>query len=189
MPNFKACAALLALTVIACDERATPFAGYQRVSDGVASKAGGLLGFPCSRKEIISGITVDARIPDEQCYKLRPAQRYKGIWLNEFEGSLFFENASTPAEVKSRYRALRGLHGRGKEWLTFSEKLEPSFRRRHSNRNSSMFLIDVIGRRAAHTGRYGHMGASESLMIVDRINDAKFIYLSPSNYLADDLGK
>jgi hypothetical protein len=33
------------------------------------------------------------------------------------------------------------------------------------------------------------MGASESLMIVDRINDAKFIYLSPSNYLADDLGK
>ena len=52
-----------------------------------------------------------------------------------------------------------------------------------------MFLIDVIGRRAAHTGRYGHMGASESLMIVDRINDAKFIYLSPSNYLADDLGK
>ena len=186
MRHLKGYAAILALNITACDERATPIRGYQRFSDGVASKAGGLLGYPCSQKETIDGIVVYGRIPAEQCYRLLPARRYKGIWLDEFEGSRFFEGASTPAEVKSRYRALRGRQGRGAEWLNFSQSLEPSLRRRHDNDHSTMFLIDFVGRRAAYKGRYGHMGVYDSLMIVDKVNDAEFIYLSPSASLSDE---
>jgi|GEM_PF-3530669 len=177
MTRIKICAPLLLLIAASCDDRTMPFAAYRHFSDGLASRTGGLLGYPCDRIETVKGKPVETRLPPEQCYRMQPARRYRGIWLDEFEGSFFFENAVSLEEAAARYTQLSEPEAQA-EWLSFSEPLERRLNRKRDFAHSRMFLIEFIGRRTAVKGLYGHLGGAQNLIVVDRIESAKFIYLS-----------
>lgn len=180
------CPLLLFFAATGCDDRSAPFAAYRHFNDAVVSKSGGLLGYPCDREMVIDDETIHVPKPAEQCYKMQPPKHYRGIWLDQFEGSLFFEGATSAADVKARYRKLLAGRFSDKEWLDFAEMLERRLYRDRDFAHARMFAIEFVGRRTAYKGRYGHMGNSDSLMIVDRIDEAKFLYLSPSSYLSNE---
>lgn len=179
-------AALVCLSVTACDKRAPPLAAYRRPIDALASalplRVFGL--YPCASLQKQDGIDVVVGVPVDQCYKMLPPQRFRGIWLDEFEGSRFFEGSRDANAVKAEVRRRLGT-AEGYEWLDWSGPNGNSIPQ-PTTQNSRMVAIDFIGRRTAYPGRYGHMGVSRSEIVVDRIIAARLIYLSSKPYLEDE---
>lgn len=121
---------------------------------------------------MIDGIDVMAPVPTDECYKMLPPHRYRGIWLYQFEGSRFFEGETNAAGVVAKLRAEHRDRKFGDgEWLSWRTK--PRGIQLSHSEQPHLMLLDFIGRRTAYRGKYGHMGASDSEMIVDRLITAK----------------
>jgi hypothetical protein len=181
MKRWAAIPVLLCLA--GCEDGATPFAAYQRPGDGLASVLHlGLIGiYPCTTRETVRGSTIIANMPTDRCYKMQPARRFRGIWLDEFEGSVFFENMLTVDRVRDEIRH----RPNSSEWLEAEAPFTAVASR--TSPNSRMIRLDFIGRRTAHPGRYGHAGMSRSIILVDRIISADVVYQSSEPYMENEL--
>jgi hypothetical protein len=176
------------LSLGACDRDATPLAAYRRPTDALASVLPlAMLGiYPCASLEKRNGTRVIVGVPVDQCYKMRPKQRFRGIWLDEFEGSTFFEAALTAESVKAEVqRRLRTKHS-SNEWLDWAGTARKGVPSKNSP-NSRMVALDFVGRRTAYPGSYGHMGMSSGEVVVDRVVSAHVIYQSNEPYLEYEL--
>lgn len=160
---------------------------YSHTADALAAVFPlGVFGiYPCAHRQKESGIDVIVSIPDDQCFKMLPATRFRGIWLDEFEGSSFFENARNADEVKTKLRGILADRG-GSEWLGWSKEGE-SIPLARSSRGYRLIAIDFIGRRTAYSGKYGHLGGWKSEVLVDRVITARTIFVAKTPYLEDEL--
>jgi hypothetical protein len=85
----------------------------------------------------------------DQCFKMQPARRWRGVWRNEFEGSRF---CPAPATKCSFYSPGDRI------WLDAPK-----------HPDHTLYAVDFIGRRTAVKGHYGHMGVFDHELIVDRM--------------------
>lgn len=118
---------------------------------------------------------------------MKPAQRYRGVWLDEFEGSAFYENATDAKTVMTAYKRDFASAKPSDETLGWNSGVNAKLPANDKG-YSRMVALDFIGRRTAYTGHYGHMGMSKSEIIVDRVFSARVIYQSRTGYLATELG-
>lgn len=110
-----------------------------------------------------NGIKVRAYKGDRICVDLAPATEMEGVWVNDFEGSAFYEGARSIADVKGRESTV---------WFTIDQEtvLPPGFTRHYG----LAYRVKMVGRKARDMNReplggYGHMGMSRGLVVVDRI--------------------
>lgn len=124
------------------------------------------------------GFTVQDSRPDRQCYDWQQARRFRGIFIDEFEGQRFIENAQWAPPLRPQDDV----------WLQTDEKtdfaVEPSLKQQIEP--TRIWLVDFLGGKTAQPGRYGHMGASPDEVLVDRFISAKLVYEQPG-YLPDRL--
>ncbi len=107
--------------------------------------------FPCMREEIYHGMEVLVGEPTEECVKLEPAARWRGLWRNDFEGSRFCPEPAVECD----------FHTPGDRiWLTMSSE---------SAGDGRLYRIEFVGRKTMYRGPYGHLGVSDHEMIVDRV--------------------
>jgi hypothetical protein len=146
--------------VSACHRPGENADAYRRWTDRMITRLGlpNLGIFPCpGREETIGKSKVYVGPPIDQCYKMKPEQRWTGLWRNEFEGSRFCPapartcGFTTPGEVV---------------WL------DPS-RVTKTTPDGALYSVRLLGRRTAVKGRYGHMGGSDQELIVDRFMSMK----------------
>ena len=122
--------------------------------------------FPCAREKSDSERTYIETLPIDKCVKMLPAQRYHGLWRNDFEASQF---CPAPAGECTFQRAKERV------WLTFAR--DPlGF---HRDRFGGLYEIEFFGRRTKYKGAYGHLGASDYEVIVDRIVSMREIEAPP----------
>ena len=141
--------------------------------------------YPCASRQKESGIEVIVGVPVDQCFKMLPAKRFQGIWLDEFEGSIFVDGVRDVEAAKAELRRRLAAPAAHMEWLGWDDTnradlLPPSS-------NARLVAIDFIGRRTMYPGRYGHMGMSNSEVVVDRMISARPIYQAHTPYLEDEL--
>ena len=142
-------------TVAACDQR-TPQMSEEDIAE-LQTFAPGMTA-ACIDKARYGGLNAISSLSVEQCFELGPAQRWRGLWRNDFEGSRF-----CPEPMKEC-----GYDTPGDEiWLTFSDGLQPP-KSWPQIGDGGMFEIEFIGRLTARRGYYGHMGASDHEVVVDR---------------------
>jgi hypothetical protein len=89
-----------------------------------------------------------------------PRQRYRGVWINEFEGSRFYPGRSTVPTSRDEAHI----------WLEVEHSslagLVPDGR---------AFLLEIEGRRTMYPGPFGHLGGADHELIVDRVISATLI--------------
>ena len=123
--------------------------------------------YPCTVRRDYDGIAVLENIRTDQCFKMLPQKQYRGIWLDQFESSMFFEGELSVAVVEAKIRRDPRMRKLRREWLSWNEQ---QFKTQSSAPpQNRYFLIDFIGRRTAYPGQYGHLGMSRSEIIVDRM--------------------
>ena len=110
---------------------------------------------PCAREFIKKGIRTIKGKSTEECFKLLPPQRWVGLWRNDFEGSQF-----CPAPAATCSYNTPG----DRIWLTENPSRRP---------DRKLYAIEFIGRRTMYKGAYGHMGASDHEMIMDKLISLK----------------
>lgn len=138
-----------------------PLDAYRDVQDRIEAAVGiPLLGRgPCFRAmdddkfESTKSIT-------EICYKLTQQGRWRGLWRNDFEGSRF---CAAPAT-----RCSHDTPGE-RVWLQYSFGVTDTRPRKWKVPPGGLYEVLFIGRRTAVKGHYGHMGASDHELIVDRM--------------------
>ena len=117
----------------------------------------------CYREEQDDGIKFQAYIGDRACIKFDRARVIEGVWINEFEGSQFFEGAHNLREAARRHDNV---------WLTIDEKSEtPAGLKRPSGHAHYMRFLGMTAHdmhRACGHG-YGHLECSAGLVLVDRV--------------------
>ncbi len=111
--------------------------------------------------------------PNRECYEYAAPRRTWGIYIQEFEGDRFLENAK-PAK---RYAPTDDV------WLSFDRQSDLS-RTPQLNRNpgqSTIWAVDFVGRKTAKPARYGygHMGMSDADVIVDTMLAARRLAVFP----------
>lgn len=126
---------------------------------------------PCTyhiSTEAIGGLATD------QCYKMEKPRRFRGIWIDEFEGQAFIPEGTKAPEwprIYSRSPGWRKQLDRAQAatiWLDV-ERVKLG----HDFSGGRKMLIDFIGRKTAYQGSYGHMGMSGNEIIVDRVISLK----------------
>lgn len=107
-------------------------------------------------------------IPVDQCYKMEPSRRHKGVWIDEFEGQAFIpEGSPIPAwprgdprapTWREQFEAARAAT----IWIDVSRADLAEYRGRRA-------FIEFEGRKTPYPGSHGHMGMSGHYIIVDRV--------------------
>lgn len=111
--------------------------------------------------------TIEARgieaMPNQtdQCFEMLAKQRWRGLWRNDFEGSIF---CPAPAATCS-YEG-----GDNDVWLT------PNSLRGDTG---ALYAVEFIGRRTKVRGHHGHMGMSAHEVVVDQPISIKRITPAP----------
>jgi hypothetical protein len=98
---------------------------------------------------------IEALSEQDECYEMLPAARWRGLWRNDFEGSLF-----CPAPAKE---CTNGSSGEA-IWLEF--KSRPAAVREALP--GGLYEVDFIGRRTAHGDGMVAAGYAQD-MVVDRL--------------------
>jgi hypothetical protein len=100
----------------------------------------------------------------EECYKLDPPQRWRGIWYAAFEVSRFCPESERQCS----------LAGPG-EWIDLEEGHGVVLPRYDGEPSPIAFDIDFIGRKTSYPGHFGHPPGQSDVIIVDRLISAKSI--------------
>jgi hypothetical protein len=110
-------------------------------------------------------------LPDDQCVKMGGPRRYRGVWVDEFEGQQFIPAGTTPphwphSDPRSpEWREQSELIRRASIWFD-TERLNLN---RKSHQFGKRWLIEFIGRKTKYAGSYGHMGMSGQEIVADRL--------------------
>lgn len=129
-------------------------------------------------REIPCAYHVDAEtmgsLPTDQCYKMEAPRRYRGIWIDEFEGQAFIPEGTTAPEWPRADPASPGWREQfdRAQAATIWLDVERAKLGHHRNGGRKMF-IDFMGRKTMYPGQYGHMGLSGHEIIVDRVISLK----------------
>ena len=124
--------------------------------------------FPCAY-HIEPGVI--GSLPTDQCYKMEAPRRYRGVWIDEFEGQRFIPEGTNPPEwprTDPKSAGWREQFERARLatiWLDV-ERANPGHERQRGGR---MAFIEFIGRKTMYPGDYGHMGMSGQEIVVDRL--------------------
>jgi hypothetical protein len=151
-------AAVVLLAACSSPER-TPAAAYRHFWDRAlvaTGLAGGRFGLPCMERVHDATGDYDTFIGNEACYRFMPARRMQGIWISEFEGSIFLPGATSS---KVEPDALSRI------WLEPHTPPPAPFKR---DGESHVYRIEFVGRESLYPGSYGHMGMSRDLVLVER---------------------
>ena len=174
-------AAMLVMILAGCKERMASFAAYRDPKDALISLFP-VFGYPCASVEKFDDVKFVASKPTDECFKMEKPRRFRGIWIDEFEGSTFYEGITSVSAAKRRMASNSAAPDSKVEWLTWHRG------NRVPELTSRVVLIDFVGRRTAYPGHYGHMGGSDSEIIVDRMIFAREIYRSKEAYLVNEIG-
>lgn len=110
-------------------------------------------------------------LPTDQCFKMQGPERYRGIWIDAFEGQDFIPEGTSlpdwprtdPTTPSWREQADRVQAAR--IWLN----VDRAGVAHDVNANGRKMRIEFIGRKTMYQGAYGHMGMSGNEIIVDRV--------------------
>lgn len=124
--------------------------------------------FPCAY-HIEAGVI--GSLPTDQCYKMEAARRYRGVWVDEFEGQAFIPEGTKapewprgdPKSPEWREQADRAIAAT--IWLDVGRTNIGHKWQRGGHRA----FIEFIGRKTMYPGNYGHMGMSGQEIVVDRV--------------------
>jgi Zn-finger nucleic acid-binding protein len=114
-------------------------------------------------------------IPTDQCYKMDVPRRYRGVWLDQFEGQQFIPEET---EEPERARSNPNLRGRRKQidqgrsaaiWLEV-ERVNLGHDWRHGVRR---VFLEFVGRKTLYSGNHGHLGMWGHELVVDRVLSLK----------------
>jgi hypothetical protein len=106
---------------------------------------------PCAREERQNGIAVIVSAPVDRCFRMLPPRRWRGLWRNDFEGSQFCPEPATRCDYGTEKEQI---------WLTERPDKRP---------DGKLYRIEFIGRKTMYKGAYGHMGASDHEIVMDRL--------------------
>jgi hypothetical protein len=108
---------------------------------------------------------------------LEKPRRFRGVWIDEFEGQQFILQETNPPEWPRFDRNTPGWAQQiekaqaARIWLDNSRVNLAPFR----SGRSAKVLIEFVGRKTKYAGRYGHMGMSGNEIVVDRVISLKSI--------------
>lgn len=106
-----------------------------------------------------------------KCVKMTRPQRFRGIWVDHFEGQAFIPAGSTPPQwpdgklPPAEWRVQYERSHAATIWLDVDPEKVPS----NWHRSHQRAVIDFIGRKTRYPGHYGHMGMAGHEIVVDRI--------------------
>ena len=141
-----------------------PPAAYIDPTDQIIARTGkGVPGrpFPCAREKNEKGIAVIESMPIDKCFKMLPAQRWHGLWRNDFEGSQFCAAPAVVCDYNSQGDRV---------WLSADYVRAQS---------GALYSIEFVGRKTMYKGPYGHLGMSDQEIIVDRVISIKMVQAPP----------
>lgn len=110
-------------------------------------------------------------LPTDQCYRMDAPRRYRGVWIDEFEGQRFIPEGTNPPEwpdIESRASDLQEKFEAARLasiWID-TERVTPALPSRY---RSARYFIEFIGRQTLFPGAYGHLGMSGHEIIVDEL--------------------
>lgn len=122
------------------------------------------------------GYSVLASLPDRQCYDWQPARRFRGFYIDEFEGQRFIEGGASRLPLRPRDNV----------WLEKDHLTDASIDPRLKGWSdlTKVWSVELIGRKTARSGRYGHLGASAEELLVDRFTSARLLH-EQEGYLSE----
>jgi hypothetical protein len=122
----------------------------------------------CYVEERHNEVRVIRYIGDRACIDFTPPRRVSGIWIDQFEGSSFFEGLTKASQLSGREHTT---------WLTIDDEtvVPDGFKREY---RGNIYHVTFIGRTAKDMNRkplegYGHFGMSPGLVLVDRLLEWK----------------
>jgi hypothetical protein len=134
-----------------------PVNAYQQVQDRVRVLSG-LASFfpPCWRDENTPRGKIETVLPTDQCYRMQPQRRWRGLWRNDFEGFKFCEEPAKTCQYDSRGGMIRLLP------QEIGGKYDkPPF--------GGLYRVEFIGRRTLHGGGLSISGKFKHSMVIDRL--------------------
>lgn len=114
---------------------------------------------------------VSQSLPTDQCYRMDAPRRYRGVWIDEFEGQRFIPEGTTPPEWPEGDPTAPGWREASEQarlariWLDM-ERVE---RPRPPRDGSGRYSIEFSGRQTLFPGAYGHFGMPGHKIIVDEV--------------------
>ena len=94
-------------------------------------------------------------VETDQCFRMAPAERWRGLWARDFELSRF---CPTPARECSYDTPGQQI------WLSFSSRVPDADRL-----ESGLYAMDFLRRKTADRGHFGHASQYNHEIVVDRI--------------------
>lgn len=110
-------------------------------------------------------------LPTDQCYKMDAPRRYRGIWIDAFEGQQFISEGTTapewprgnPTSLEWREQADRAIAAT--IWLDVRRaRLDHKWQQ-----GGRRVFLEFVGRKTLYPGNYGHMGMAGQEIIVDYV--------------------
>jgi hypothetical protein len=110
-------------------------------------------------------------LPTEQCYKMDAPRRYRGVWIDAFEGQQFIPEGTTvpewprgdPSSPEWKKQADRAIAAT--IWLDVRQaRLDHKWQQ-----GGRRVFLEFVGRKTLYPGNYGHMGMAGQEIIVDRV--------------------
>lgn len=132
-----------ALSLTGCGRQDTQPQIYQHFTDQLKARYP-VLGWPCAHREV------------RDCYRFDPPAPMRGLWSTHFEESRFISATEPVPEDENAFAT-------NKTWL---EVLSSNLPKRV---DSGDYEIEFVGRRTTVAGRYGQMGESKYLVVVDKL--------------------
>lgn len=120
----------------------------------------------CYERREENGVAVYAFIGSRACYSFEPPREFDGIYVDEFEGQEFIVTKNLRLPVVSPAR---------NTWLDFDELSDRGPLTHRPDASTRLWHVRFVGRQTNSSGRYGHKGMSDEVVLVDRVLSAKML--------------
>lgn len=110
-------------------------------------------------------------LPTDKCYKMKSPRRYRGVWVDDFEGQQFIPQGTTAPQwprgdtKSSQWRKQADAAIAATIWLD----VERTTLRHEWQQGGRRLFVEFVGRETKYPGHYGHMGMSGREIIVDHL--------------------
>ena len=158
-----------AVAIAGCQDRGPPAVAYRSWKDRLVTAAGlGDFFWPCYVKHTSQYGEYRASIATDQCFKMDPPKRWRGLYFAEFEGSRFCPAPARECTLESPGEGI---------WLEFAPGIKVPGLKSNQHPGRVWYVIDLIGRRTASKVRYGR--GLEYVLIADKVISMKQVAFQP----------